>query len=254
MDIADKLTSAELLYKSARQRGLRPAWVRPKYVFTVSTKDGDKCIDSADSLLNTQYGIVTSRNKYQTRLVMEQNKLPNIPFALPQTLLEAEQFLARHKKIIVKPVAGCGSRDIHIVTQSSELEGLDIQKYIVEKYIAGKEMRYLVLNNEVIAVHRSEYGTSVDEHRYLERISYARQSWDPELIDLSLHIARIIGLQFAAVDFLIDDQGRFYILEVNTRPGLKWFHAPSAGPAVDVASQFLEAILSADSRSVQLLV
>jgi hypothetical protein len=30
---------------------------------------------------------------------------------------------------------------------------------------------------------------------------------------------------------------------VNTMPGLKWFHAPSSGPVVDVARLFLESVI-----------
>jgi len=52
----------------------------------------------------------------------------------------------------------------------------------------------------------------------------------------------LLDLNFAAVDYMIDDTGTAYILEVNTTPGLKWFHAPTSGPVVDVARLFLEAI------------
>jgi len=172
--------------------------------------------------------------------------MQNIPFALPRTPAEAEAFLGRYGTIVAKPVAGSGAQDIHIITSKAALRPLTLDRYILEKYIAGNEWRYLVLNSKVIGMYRSDYGASVAVTRQLQCISYPKASWDPVLIDWSLRIADILNLKFAAVDYLIDEAGRAYILEVNTTPDLKWFHAPSSGPAVDVAHLFLKSIVSGD--------
>jgi glutathione synthase/RimK-type ligase-like ATP-grasp enzyme len=238
-----KLGTTELLYRRAEHMGLQPAWLTNKGLFAITVDGEERYIHFACSPLNSHVGVNLARNKYLTRLVLERNKLQNIPFARPKTHQEAIAFLDVHKKIIAKPVRGFGSHDIHIITTAQELEALTVTRYILEKYITGAEMRYLVLNQEVIGVHRSEYGVSVAETRPLQRLSYAQDDWDAKLVDLSLLITRLMGLQFAAVDYLIDDTGRTYVLEVNTAPGLKWFHAPTSGPVVDVASMFLESIL-----------
>jgi len=68
------------------------------------------------------------------------------------------------------------------------------------------------------------------------------------LISSSLQVAHILDLKFAAVDYLVEPSGKAYILEVNTTPGLKWFHAPTSGPVVDVARQFLTAVFK-DAKS-----
>lgn len=182
---------------------------------------------------------------------MERHQLPNIPFARPRSLEDAKIFLATHQKIIVKPVSGSGSHDIHIVDDPAQLTDMYIYNYIFEKYIPGSEFRYLVLNDEVIGVHRSEYGTSVDEHRELQRISYPVNMWNPALTALALRITRVLSLKFAAVDFMLDSTGKAYILEVNSVPGLKWFHAPTSGPVVDVARLFLEAMLEDKAQTEQ---
>ncbi len=223
--------------------GLNPSWVTQDGLFAITTSGGEQYINLVRSPLNTQIGVSLSSNKYLARRIMERHGLPNIPYALPQTPSQAKGFLDQYGTIIVKPIGGAGSRDIHIVTAMRELEGMDVREYIFEKYVTGKEMRYLVLNSTVIGVHRSEYGTSVDEHRDLQRISFPQASWDTDLVELSIKIASILGLGLAAVDYLIDDEGVAHILEVNSAPGLKWFHAPSSGPTVDVARLFLEAVL-----------
>ena len=42
------------------------------------------------------------------------------------------------------------SYDIHIINSPKDLVGLNIKKYILEKYIQGEELRYLTLNGKVI--------------------------------------------------------------------------------------------------------
>lgn len=241
MNTSTKLGTTELLFRAAKQLGIQPSWVTPGGMFAVSVNGTEKYISCARSSLNPHVAISLAKDKYLTRLILERHGMLNIPFARAQTLAEAELFLSIHGKIIAKPRRGYGSQDIHIITDTSEFEGLAIKTYILEKYIAGTEMRYLILKGSVIAVHQSEYGVSVAEDRALQRISFSPADWNQDLINTSLAIAGILGLKFAAIDFMIDADGTAYILEANSTPGLKWFHAPSSGPVVDVARLFLEA-------------
>jgi glutathione synthase/RimK-type ligase-like ATP-grasp enzyme len=243
MATTQKLGTAELLFRCAQQMGLMPTWIAPLHTFAITVDKQERYINLARSPLNSDASAGLAKNKYVTRRILARHNMQNIPFLLPKTQAEAKVFLGQYGTIIAKPVTGSGAHDIHIVTSSSQLEALTISEYILEKYVLGTEMRYLLLNGNVIGVHRSEYGTSVAEDRPLERISYPKALWDPALIDSSLRIASILNLTFAAVDYLVDASGRAYVLEVNTMPGLKWFHAPSSGPIVDVARLFLESIV-----------
>lgn len=236
-----KIGTAELLFQSAQKMGLQPSWITPDGLFAVQINGQEQYINFARSPLNSHTSASLAKDKHITRQILERHNMPNIPFVSPQSHTEAVLFLREHGKIVAKPVAGSGSRDIHIILEESKLQALDITEYILEKYIDGQEFRYLVLNEIVIGVHRSDYGTSVQEDRPLKRFSYHPSAWDQTLVSLTVQIARILGLKFAAVDYLVDSSGYAHILEVNTTPGLKWFHAPSSGPVIDVASQFLEA-------------
>jgi len=248
MATSQRLGTTELLYRCAREMGLSPSWVKPNHTFAISTDDGERYVSFTRSPLNSHLGRDLAKDKHLTRLIMQRHNLPNIPFLQANTQAEAAQFLDTYKKIIAKPTHGSGAHDIHVITDTAMLAPLTIPDYILEQYIAGEEIRYLVLNESVIGVYRSDYGTSVDEHRPLRCISYPQTMWSPVLSNLSLETTRILGLRFAAVDFMIDRSGRGYILEVNTMPDFKWFHAPSAGPAVNVAQLFLEAMF-ADERT-----
>lgn len=238
-----KLTSSELLFNSALRMKLTPRWIDQGGLFVISTDQGERYVYGVHGAINNQLSGGIARNKAATRLVLERNGFPSIPFLRPANSTEAEQFLAVHGTIIVKPLTGSNSRGVSIVRQASELSGIETRGVILEKYIAGREFRYLILSGTVIAVHESDYGVSVEESRPLKRISYPRETWDEALVTLSLQTANALGLRYAAVDYLITAQGEACILEVNSAPGMKWFHAPSSGPAVDVAGLFLEEML-----------
>src|SRR5687767_10893712 len=115
MNLTPKLGTAELLYRRAAKMGLRPTWVSPGGLFAVTTDSGQQYVNFACSSLNNHVSVGLAKNKYYTRLVLARHQLPNIPFARPRSLQDAEAFLATHHKIIVKPVSGSGSHDIHIV-------------------------------------------------------------------------------------------------------------------------------------------
>ena len=252
MIIGQRLGTTELLYNCAVRMGLQPVWLAHDSLLAISTPLGERYLYNGKNTINSQLSSNLTRNKLATRLIIKQHRLPNIAFLNTANAKEAEQFLATHAKIIVKPITGSNSHDVRIVDSPEQLAGLDLAGYILEKYIAGKEMRYLVLNGKVIAVHQSEYGESVAETRDLERISYPESEWDSQLVDLALKTTDILGLRYGAVDYLIGAQGQVYILEVNSSPGMKWFHAPSSGPMVDVAQAFLNAMLQDYHRQASL--
>lgn len=243
-----KVRTAQLLFDAADKMGLRPNWVTRNGLFAISINGREEYVNDARSPLNSAVGISLTKNKYITRKVLERHNVRNIPFVCPLTREDAHAFLAVHGKIIAKPVNGSGARDIHIVTEPAQLTRLEIKNYILEKYVKGREVRYLVLNDTVLAVHESDYGDSVAEDRPLRRISYAKTSWNEQLSRESIRITSALRLRFAAVDYLIDERGDYHLLEVNTNPGLKWFHAPSSGPVVDVARQLLEALYEKEAR------
>lgn len=237
-----KLGTAELLFRSAEELGLQPIWVMPGSVLAIQVAGKERYLNLARSPLNSHLSISLSVDKYLTRLVFARHKLANIPFARATTQAEANLFLESHGTIIAKPVGGSGSRDIHIISTEQQLQALVVTNYILEKYIVGPEMRYLILDGSVIGVYQSDYGVSVQSDRVLRCLALPQTSWNPALVNMAIQATGVLGLGFAAVDFIIGDSGP-YILEVNTTPDLKWFHAPSSGPAVDVARLFLESIV-----------
>lgn len=241
--LTEKLGSAELLFKCASMMGLSPSWLKQGAIFAIPTPEGERYINYSISSINSQLSSSLVGNKNAARLVLARQGFPTMAHLVPFDHAEAQAFLATHKKVIIKPIKGSNSHDVHIIEAPSQLTAFNVRDYILEEYAPGKEMRYLILKGQVIGVHESQYGESVAEDRDLKRISYPRAHWDPMLVALSLKVARVFGLRFAAVDYIIGPDGKARILEVNSSPGMKWFHAPTSGPAVDVAGLFLQAML-----------
>lgn len=223
--------------------GLKPQWLT-KHLFTVVTANGPQHVFASKNSLNSQLSSGLSSNKYLMRTILSQHNLPNIPYFRPEDQAEAELFLGIHGRLIAKPNKGSGSKDIHHIKTPTDLSKLVIENYILEKYIEGKELRYLTLNGEVVAVYHSDYGNSIEELRELKCIAYGQTEWNQQLVALSKKVVNSVNLRFGCVDYLVEADGTVYILEVNSAPDLKWFHNPSSGPAVNVARLFLEALVA----------
>ncbi len=240
--------SARILFEEAQKMGLYPEWLTDYGLFSIKVEGNIHYIFYSNSILNNQLSYYLARNKHITRVLIEKNHLPNIPFLLPQSKEEVYQFLDHHKVIIAKPTMGSRSQDIHLIEHKKEIDSSNIFEYIFEKYIKGKEMRYLVLNNQVIGVLEKVYDTPINDPNVVERTSFSRDQWDTNLVEISLSIMNILGLKFGAVDFLIDRDNKNYILEVNSAPALRRFDKPTSGPSVNASRQLLEATIKKSKR------
>lgn len=235
--------TTDLLIAAARIRGLDPLQLTDYGLIRITVQDRFYYLAYSHSPLNTQLAMYLASNKHATRIALEQAGLPNIPYTLPANTREAFDFIAEHQKVIMKPTFGHHSHDVHLLTPQSDLTRYDLSHYLFEKYIAGRELRYLVLNGEVIAVHRKDYTPPINDPASVKRISYPKKLWDTSHVKYALLASKVIGLKLAAVDFLIDDQDQPHILEVNSAPGIEWFHRPTDGPAIDLAGMLLDAYL-----------
>jgi hypothetical protein len=75
-----KISTTELLYKSAMRMGLEPSWVIPNGLFAVQIHGSERYINSANSPLNSHVSVSLTRNKHLTRMILQRHGLRNIPF------------------------------------------------------------------------------------------------------------------------------------------------------------------------------
>ncbi|MGH7204422.1 MAG: ATP-grasp domain-containing protein [Candidatus Levyibacteriota bacterium] len=241
----DHPKTAEVLFAEAKKMGLQPTWLTDYGLFSFPVEEKTGYVFYARNMFNSNLSGFLAIDKHATRTVLQQHHFPNIPYGMFSTHEEVEQFLQQHQMIVAKPVFGSTSKDVHVIRSSAEIPDIPFDKYIFEKFIKGREMRYLVFQSNVVAVHEKSYEGLINIPAKVRRIAYPKKQWDERLVQLSEQITDTLFMKFAAVDYLIDDNGKAFFLEVNSSPGLYFFEHPTSGPGINIARMFLEETVKA---------
>lgn len=237
--------SADLLFETAQEMGLQPTKLTDFGLVEIIVDGKIAHILQSYSILNTQLSTQLSRHKHLTRVVLQRHHLPNIPYLRTTEREAVEVFLREHKQIIAKPVIGSRSAGVVLISEKTQLTGLPLEELIFEKYIEGREMRFVVLQHAVVSVLEKVHAEAINDPQKAERISYPQEQWDQKLVGLAQQIAKVLGLGFAAVDFIVDEQEEVFLLEVNSAAALRRIQHPTSGPGIDIARMFLEATVAA---------
>ena len=137
------------------------------------------------------------------------------------------------------------SHDVKIITDKEQIKQNILSETLFEKMIKGTEYRYLVLQGEVVAAQMKildptpqypwrKYVTNLEPTEYKDSFT-----------NMALAIAELVGLGFIAVDFLLDDDGNMYILELNSAPGLYSLYNPDKGAPIKLGKRLLTITLNA---------
>lgn len=147
------------------------------------------------------------------------------------------------RPFVVKPAAEGSSVGVYIVLENDNRPLSVIMPqpipspqpptpYLVEEYIAGREITVAVLNNKPLGVteirplsgfydYTNKYTDGKTEH--LCPAPLPKNKYD-EVMDLALKAHQALGCRgLSRADFRFDDtkgEGTFYLLEVNTQPGM----------------------------------
>lgn len=202
----------------------------------------DGTIQGALELMGIPYtgsGVMASAvgmDKWRTKLLWRSVGLPVPEYVM---LDSSSDFAAVEKQLglplFVKPACEGSSIGVTKVRQSGELRPAyaDAARHdalvIAERGVMGGEYTVAILGNEALPIIRIVPATDFydyeakylrDDTRYLCPcgLSDAREQ---ELRALALEAFRVLGCRgWGRVDFLMDEQGNAYFLEVNTSPGM----------------------------------
>ncbi len=166
-----------------------------------------------------------TNNKYHTTKLVSELDI-NIPTTSLTTTPEATMQIV--KKIgypaVVKLLSGFGGKGVMLINSDKELKPILDTLNIFEEFIclqeyvpAGKkDIRYLVIGSNVIAIQR--IGKD-----WRANVSIGGKAYEvppeKELKDISLKVAKFLGLEICAVDFVQTPQQENYLIEVNFTPG-----------------------------------
>jgi len=134
---------------------------------------------------------------------------------------------------VVKPADQGSSIGLKVVEDPQTLErsvkelfGMT-EKVIVEDFVEGRDMTVGLLKGRALPVieikpkkgiydYESKYTKGATEYLFVEEEDLSK-----ELQEIALKIYKLLGLKdMARVDFRVDREGRPYVLEVNTIPGM----------------------------------
>ena len=167
---------------------------------------------------------------------------------------------------VVKPSDEGSSIGMYIIDldKSNSLENLKkairetfeiSNQIIIEQFIKGKELTASILGENVLPIieivpknnlydYISKYTKGMTNYIVPAKINY---DIEKELCVYAMQVHKIVGCRhYSRVDFRLDDNGKLYVLEINTLPGMTSTSLfPKAAEKVDISySDLIEQIIN----------
>ncbi|KAA0257862.1 D-alanine--D-alanine ligase [Deferribacter autotrophicus] len=168
-------------------------------------------------------------DKHYTKIMAEK-----LGVLTPEYYLAKNEYDARFFPCVVKPAREGSTIGVSIVNEKNEFEkGYRLakkydSKVLVERFIKGKELTVGIVNEEVFPViwikpvkgfydYESKYTKGLTEYLFETGLSKEEEA---KVKEIALSFSRNIGCsKLCRVDFIFDGKD-FYMLEVNTIPGM----------------------------------
>lgn len=175
-------------------------------------------------------------DKLRTKQVWQSLGLPTPPYVVLREKTDSAAALEQlGTPLIIKPIHEGSSIGMAKVQSLAELQAAwaEAQKYddvaLVEQWITGAEFTVSILDRQVLpAIRLSTPNTFYDyQAKYLASDTQYQcpcglsDEREAELADLCLRAFDAVGCRgWGRVDVMQDSDGHFYLLEVNTSPGM----------------------------------
>lgn len=157
-------------------------------------------------------------------------------------MLIAEQQFKLGQELVVKPLFGCQGKGIEKINTLQQLEALIPvgDSFYLQQYIHPQteenwqDWRLLVIDNKVCAAmsRRSKHWIT----NFAQGASCFATTLSDAMIDIAINATKAVDADYAGVDLIMDQQGQFTVLEVNSVPAWKGlFHATQINVAAELA-------------------
>lgn len=160
--------------------------------------------------------------------------IPGVTFAAAAKPTADEIVAKFGEAVVLKPNAEGSSVGLHIVGARAELAAalakVTAGDWIIEQRIFGRELAVGVVNGHAMGIVeiRPKSGVYDYESKYTKgRTEYLAPAPLEEKLTREIRVAAERAFaacgcrDYARVDFMIGGDGRFYLLEINTLPGMK---------------------------------
>ncbi len=159
-------------------------------------------------------------------------------FAIPPSVVTsdpvvAKSFLASHGEVIVKPLKSGLIQDTprERVVFTSKIQELDSSRipghpnYFQKQINKRCDLRITVVGNKLFPaeIHSQDVEDSIiDWRKGSEHVKYGKHILPTEIESKCLDLVRALGLEFAAIDMILDREGNYYFLEINPNGQWAW--------------------------------
>lgn len=178
----------------------------------------------ADKILNNPKSVQLASNKYYAFTALAGLDVHIVPWTANKAV--AQEWQDAGSTIVVRTVlTGHSGKGIIIVEKGQPIPDAPLYtKYIFKE----KEYRVHATRSKVIDTQRKVRDPIREPISWKIRshdngFIFQRNNIQPSEIrdELAMSAIKVLGLHFGAVDIVEDKHGKFYILEVNTAPGLE---------------------------------
>lgn len=180
-------------------------------------------------------GSALAMDKVRTKYIWQQIGLPTPHFTVLSALTDWNEVISKLGKVVLKPVREGSSIGMSIVDSGVDMHSAYERactfdsEVMAEQYIDGTEFTIAILNGEampVIELHTPHKFYDYDAKYFANDTQYLCPApLDEETTmaaqALSLNAFNALGCEgWGRVDLMRDQQGKFWLLEVNTVPGM----------------------------------
>ena len=183
-------------------------------------------------------GSAIGMDKVKTKQVWQGSELPTAPYRIVSQATDLSEVIAAlGLPLIIKPVHEGSSVGMSKVERAEDLEGAILKAIqhdavvMAEKWITGREFTISFLNGQPLPVIRLQPPADVAFYDYETKynrndVQYGipcglTDAEEKKLQDLCLRAFQAVGASgWGRIDAMQDEQGNFWLLEVNTVPGM----------------------------------
>lgn len=176
-------------------------------------------------VINSASAIERTVDKYYTSFLLQDAGIPTPRTAVTESFEQALAAFQEMGDVVLKPLFGSeGKGMLRLSDEDSAyraFRALELGRYVyyLQEYLphGGEDLRAFVIGDRVVAAMRrkgSGWKSNVAQGAQVEPVTLS-----PELEELSVRASRLVGTEYAGVDLLQAEDGRIYVLEVNSIPG-----------------------------------
>ena len=190
----------------------------------------------------THSGVLSSflaMDKYLSKKIFKENKIltpPSFKYTFSNNLSD-KQLFSKAKKLkfplVLKPINEGSSVGVYLTNSKNFFKNLNklksFKEILIEKYIPGREIQSAVLGNKKLGAielipkrkfydYKAKY-SKYAKTQHLIPVELSKKKLD-QVLNIAMNAHKVIGCSgVTRSDFKLY-KGKFYLLEINTQPGM----------------------------------